>query len=122
MSESSGGLRPRDFALLLLATGDSAPRRRARDQQADRAGLDLKRRVLEEVIALDPEPGELQSSLLAMVEKFGAPFGPTRAIVSMVMQEWTLALTAPQWLVQLLDANAQPQNRGEIRVGRQLPG
>ena len=41
-----GGVRPRDFALLLLASRDLAPRKRARDQQADRAGLELKKRVL----------------------------------------------------------------------------
>src|SRR4051794_40342890 len=52
-------LRPRDLALLLLASPDLRPRQRARDQQADRAGLNLLRRVLEEVAARDPEPAEL---------------------------------------------------------------
>jgi len=32
-------LRPRDFAVLLLSSGDLTPRQRARDQVADRAGL-----------------------------------------------------------------------------------
>ena len=50
-------IRPRDLALLLLASGDLLPRRRARDQQADRAGLDLKRRLLEGVAAFDPGSG-----------------------------------------------------------------
>ena len=38
---SPGARRPRDMALLLLAATGEPPRARARDQQADRAGLAL---------------------------------------------------------------------------------
>jgi len=48
-------LRPRDLALLLLASGELSPRQRARDQQADLAGAGLKRCVLAELVARDPE-------------------------------------------------------------------
>src|SRR5262245_21736436 len=39
-------LRPKDMALLLLASGDLLPRQRARDQQADISGSALKARIL----------------------------------------------------------------------------
>src|SRR6516225_9313045 len=69
-------LRPRDLALLLLASRDLRPRQRARDQQADVAGLDLKRRVLDEVAALDPEPDELDAALMAITARLDVPSGP----------------------------------------------
>ena len=59
-------LRPRDLALLLLASRDLRPRQRARDQQADAAGLALKRRVLDRVAALDPEPAEFEAALVEL--------------------------------------------------------
>jgi hypothetical protein len=39
-------VRPKDMALLLLASGDLLPRQRARDQQADISGSTLKARIL----------------------------------------------------------------------------
>ena len=69
-------LRPRDLALVMLASRDLLPRQRARDQQADLAGLALKRRVLEQVAALDPEPAELEATLARIVEDLGQPASP----------------------------------------------
>jgi hypothetical protein len=96
-------LRPKDLALFLLASGDLMPRRRARDQQADRAGLDIKRRVLETLAAIDPEPGELEAALLAIVDELGPPYGPTRAICSTVRDDWEAAQLAPGLADWLLD-------------------
>jgi hypothetical protein len=70
--------RPRDFALLLLASRDLRPRQRARDQQADRAGLDLKRRMLDDLAGLDPEPAELEATLLRIALRADPPSGPAR--------------------------------------------
>jgi hypothetical protein len=95
-------VRPRDFAVLLLSSGDEAPRPRARDQQADRAGLILKRRVLDALVALDPEPQDLEAALLAIVEDFGQPTGPTRAIALSLFDEWRVACATPEWLAHLL--------------------
>src|SRR5262249_20820837 len=95
-------LRPRDFAVLLLSSGDLAPRQRARDQQADRAGLALKGRVLSALVALDPEPEDLESALLAIVEDLGPPSGPTRAIVLALLDEWRAAAATPEWLAHLV--------------------
>jgi hypothetical protein len=105
-------VRPRDFALLLLASGDVLPRQRARDQQADRAGLELKRRVLEAVAALDPEPEDLEAALLATVEELGPPTGPTRSIARAVLEDWRTACATPGWLEHLLSEALEEGQRG----------
>jgi hypothetical protein len=95
-------LRPRDLALVLLASRDLRPRQRARDQQADLAGLALKRSVLEKVAALDPEPDALEATLAQIVDTLGPPLGPARAIATLVRDEWLMACAAPEWVAQLL--------------------
>lgn len=95
-------MRPRDLALLMLSTGELRPRLRARDQQADREGLALKRRLLDRLAALDPEPEELEAALLQIVEEIGPPTGPTRAIAVGVREEWQAASVSPDWLRHLL--------------------
>jgi hypothetical protein len=114
-------LRPRDFALLLLASGDLRPRRRARDQQADRAGLDLKRRLLEAVAALDPEPEDLEAALLAVVDDFGPPTGPTRSAALALLEDWRAAAATPGWTEFLLNEAVRPPEAEGPRRGRQLP-
>jgi hypothetical protein len=113
-------MRPRDLALLLLASGDLRPRQRARDQQADRAGLDLKRRVLDRLAALDPEPDELEAALLRIVEEIGPPDGPTRAVAAVVRDEWLAVDASPEWVAQLL-AEATAAGERENERGRRLP-
>src|SRR5262249_38389154 len=115
-------LRPRDLALLLLASGDLRPRQRARDQEADRAGLALKRRVLDRLAALDPVPAGLEAALMAIVEEIGSPPGPTRAVAAEVRDEWRAACVAPAWVAHLLEeALRQTQTDPEgPRRGRQL--
>src|SRR3984893_8205388 len=98
MSTPSELLRPRDLALLLLASGDAAPRQRARDQQADRAGLELKRRVLAALVECDPEPDEVEAVLMEVVEEVGPPTGPTRSVAALVLREWQAAAAAPGWV------------------------
>jgi hypothetical protein len=105
-------LRPRDLALLLLASGDLRPRKRARDQQADHAGLTLKRRVLEELAACDPEPEDLAVALKRIVEGLGEPHGPTRAIAAGVRDDWQAACASPGWLAHLLQ-QATRESGGE---------
>jgi hypothetical protein len=100
-------LRPRDLAVMLLASGDLLPRQRARDQQADLAGAELKRRVLSHVIELDPEPSELAAVLDKIVREIGEPAGPTRAIAAGVLEEFDSARTTPELLAWLLDQAAQ---------------
>ena len=94
--------RPRDLAILLLAMGTDPPRARARDQQADRAGAELQRRILDWIAALDPEPDDFEAALTSFVVEFGDPTGPTRAICSQLLEEWSRTLHAPGawgWLI-----------------------
>ncbi len=113
-------LRPRDLALLLLASGDLRPRQRARDQQADLAGLELKRSILERLAALDPEPEKLEQALAGIVQEMGLPTGPTRAIALTVAEDWQAACQAPEWVAHLLGQAMQEHQEGPNR-GRQLP-
>jgi hypothetical protein len=113
-------LRPRDLALLLLASRDLLPRKRARDQQADLAGLQLKRDMLSRLAALDPDPPpstELEAALVRIVEEIGTPTGPARAIAVSIREDWEAASTTPEWVAYLLD-DAMRETREERRGGR----
>lgn len=117
MNQEPEPLRPRDLALLLLASGDLVPRQRARDQEADRAGLQLKRRVLDRLAALDPEPADLASTLTRIVLELGEPSGPARAIALSVLDDWQAACASPAWVGQLLaEATAEGKARGRRPV------
>jgi hypothetical protein len=109
---STSILRPRDLAWLLLASGDLHPRQRARDQQADQAGLALMRRVLEQLAALDPEPEELEATLLRIVEQIGPPTGPTRAIALTIHEEWLAACATPELVTLWLGQAARESHKG----------
>jgi hypothetical protein len=121
MSEPTESLTPRQFALLLLGSGDAAPRKRARDQQADITGLEIKRRVLTELIAVDPEPEEVEAVLMAIVEEIGPPTGPTRSVALTILEEWRMAREAPAWVEQLLAEAVRPRRPEGGRRGRELP-
>jgi hypothetical protein len=120
-SQPDARLRPRDLALLMLASGDLRPRRRARDQQADTAGLDLKRRILERVAARDPEPAELEAVLVSIVDEVGPPSGPARAVAASVQEEWRTACAAPEWVAYLLEEALREGAEGEGERGRRVP-
>jgi hypothetical protein len=119
-------IRPRDLALLLLASGDLLPRRRARDQQADRAGLDLKRRMLDHVAAFDPEPEMLDLNLVEFIDQLGPPSGPARALAVEFREEWQAACAVPNWTAHLLEealhapdalASKRRKKEGDAREG-----
>jgi hypothetical protein len=113
-------LRPRALALLLLASGDLRPRKRARDQQADRVGLELKRRILQHLAALDPEPADLEAALVGIVEEIGPPTGPTRAVAMVVRDEWQAACAVPEWVAELL-GEAVRESAEDNQHGRPSP-
>ena len=104
-------LRPRDLASLLLAADDVPPRQRARDQQADRAGLQLRHHVLSELIARNPDPHRLEQALLEIVQQIGPPTGPTRAIAAGVRDEWEIARSDPGLLEHALGEAVHAQLR-----------
>jgi hypothetical protein len=118
MSQPKDILRPRDLALLLLASGDLRPRIRARDQEADRTGLELKRRVLDRLAALDPESGELLATLAQIVDEVGSPTGPTRSVALSFQEDWQAAVAAPEWVAHLLNEAAQTSQEDDQRARR----
>jgi hypothetical protein len=120
MSASEESLRPRELAVLLLASGDLRPRIRARDQEADRAGLALKRRVLDRLAALDPEPSELIATLARVIDEIGPPTGPTRGVALSFQEDWQAALVSPEWIAYLL-AEAADAGEEEARRARRVP-
>ena len=95
-------MRPRDVAIVLLAASGKVPRQRARDQQADRAGLAIKRHVLDRFIELDPEPLTVETALTQIVFEIGSPTGPTRAIAGTIRDELAAAQQNPIFMEQLL--------------------
>ncbi len=118
MSDQSEPLRPRDFALLMLGSGDALPRQRARDQQADRAGLDLKRRVLNALVERDPDADEVEAALMEVVEEIGPPTGPTRSVAVQVLAEWRMAVQVPGWVEHLLTETLAQRTKDN---GREFP-
>jgi hypothetical protein len=78
------------------------PRQRARDQQADVAGLELKRRLLHRVADIDPEAADLERVLIELIEEIGPPTGPTRGVALTFRDEYEAANANPDWLAHLL--------------------
>lgn len=117
--------RPRDLALLLLATGGSPPRQRARDQQADLAGVELRRKILDRLAALDPEPDDCESTLARIVAEFGEPSGPTRGLCLGIRQEWDECRVSPDawsWLIaEAIRAAEVSPDRRRGRGSEKLP-
>jgi hypothetical protein len=106
--------RPADFAQLRLAAAGAPPRQRARDQQADLAGLDLERRILHLLVSLDPEPDALHSTLSQIVADIGPPSGPARSLCALIRDDWHAFQSAPAawgWLVTEALAAAEPSRR-----------
>ena len=102
-------MRPSQLATLLLASGESLPRQRARDQHADLAGSQLKQRVLQRIIELDPEADELLAMLDQIIGEIGEPSGPTRAVARLIADEWKSANQNPQLTSWLLDQSVQAE-------------
>ena len=122
----SASPRPKDIALLWLASGDLLPRQRARDQQADITGSTLKSRILNELVQLDPEPEQMEGALAQIIALLGPPTGPTRAIALSVLEEWQAACVSPElveWLLaQAIQEGLEPmEGRRRGRKNRQIP-
>jgi hypothetical protein len=73
----------------------------------------LKLRLLERVIALDPEPGELERVLLeAALEE--PTDGPARGVVTDILLDWQMVRTSPRtalWMVREATAPDEPRRR-----------
>jgi hypothetical protein len=72
-----------------------------RSQYPDIAGMELKRKLLERLTELDPEPGNLEVTLARLVEELGPPPGPIRALAIGFRDDWRGLASNPNWLEQL---------------------
>jgi hypothetical protein len=111
--------RPGDFARILLAGDSAPPRARARDQQADLAGESLRRHVLHRLVALDPDPENLDEALLAIALEQAEPTGPARGVCSAIRQEWEMARLSPSYWSFLI-AQALHADQAQARA-RKFP-
>lgn len=96
--------RPREIALVMLA-GAALPRKRARDQQPDRFGTDLKQRVLDALAARDPDFAALPAAFEEIVGRLtltAEPPGPVRAIARGLCEEFERATQDPAYFTWLL--------------------
>jgi len=114
-------LRPGDFARVLLASGGDPPRARARDQQADMIGEAIKRRVLNRLVMLDPEPESLEAILLTIIEELGEPSGSTRAVCTAIAEEWEMARQSPGFWGYLIGQAMYTDQRPTRSRGNRSP-
>jgi hypothetical protein len=89
-------LRPAVVCRELIATLEASEgrrRRRKRDTTPDAIGLGIKRDLLEDAVAADPDPSEFEGWLLArcLDPPGGASIGAVRAMALEVLAEWRLA-------------------------------
>ncbi|MGQ0749383.1 MAG: type III secretion fhipep protein [Betaproteobacteria bacterium] len=99
-------LRPACVCEALLAALEAAEGRRKqrkRDQTPDTIGLDVKRRLLRQAVADDPEPETFDAWLMQYVQEqeVKQPSGAAASMARAVLEEWRLAHTLPdfaEWL------------------------
>ena len=104
MNKEQALSRPRDFALLLLASRDLRPRQRApaiNVAEHRRAGIKALR-LLEHIADIDPEPADVEAVLADGIEQLGPPYGPARAVAVMLHEEWQSARDNPAWVEELI--------------------
>jgi hypothetical protein len=108
-------MRPRDLALLLLASEELRPRKRLRSQYPDNLGMELKRTLLRRVADLDPESDELESILARLIDELAPAPGPIRALAVGFRDDWRGLEANPEWLAQLREEAAREGGDGGDR-------
>ena len=98
--------RPAEVCGRLLAALDASEgrrRRRKRDTTPDSLGMAIKRRLLEETVRDDPDPGAYEGWLLERCLERNGPSGPVQAMAREIFAEWRLAIEFTafrSWLLQ----------------------
>jgi hypothetical protein len=94
--------RPGDLCRELLLALDAAEgrrRRRKRDTTPDAIGIGMKRELLEQAVAADPEPDDFEAWLFERSREDGG----RRAMALSIFEEWRLAHEAESfrgWLAR----------------------
>lgn len=87
-------LAPADFCrelIAALAASEGRRRRRVRNTAPDAIGLAMKRALLEEAIAAEPEADEFENWLFERCIAAGDGSGGVRAVALSVLEEWRFA-------------------------------
>lgn len=90
--------RPAALGRQLLAAIDASEgrrRRRKRDTTPDAIGLDLKRRLLEDLVRDDPDPEAFDAWLAARCTGPGS--GGLRAMARSILEEWQMAASSQEF-------------------------
>jgi hypothetical protein len=109
-------LRPAELCRGLLRALDGAEgrrRRRQRDTTADALGLAIKRELLEQAVADDPEPEAFEAWLLEHCAAAAdtVSTGAVRAMALEVFDEWRLVAVAPSFGDWIARGEAPPEGR-----------
>ena len=108
-------MRPRDFSLLAMSIESRMPWKLRKKRQAHDAVQELKLKLLDRVIAADPEPEELERVLVEAA--FDEPTdGPARGLVTDILLDWEMVRTSPRtalWMVE--QATSPPEQRSPRR-------
>ncbi len=89
--------RPGAFCRELIAALEASEgrrRRRKRDTTPDAIGLGIKRRLLEDAAADNPEPEDFEGWLLERCHAAGPGSGGVHAMALSILEEWRLAAAA----------------------------
>lgn len=111
------GLRPAEIcAYLLQAMGASEGRRqrRKRDTTPDALGMEIKRGLLAEIIAADPDVEEFEAWLFARVHASDMA-GATRAMALQIRDEWAFAVATPGFRAWLASGAPSDDGRAATR-------
>jgi hypothetical protein len=57
----------------------------------------VRQQVLNRLVLLDPDPEDLEKTLLVIVAELGEPAGPTRGVCTAIRQEWEMARISPDY-------------------------
>ena len=114
-------MRPRELAVLQLASEEVQSNRRKRGQAPDRIGLELKQRLLRLIADLDPEPEELDAALARLVDDLGPPTGPNRALALSFRDEWKDLQAHPETIGPLFHQTVRSDEGGDKRGRRIRP-
>lgn len=107
-------MRPAEVCRELLETVEASEgrrRRRMRNTTADAIGLEIKRGLLAEIIAADPEAADFEGWLLERCVAEGDADGPLRAIAITIWEEWRMTAESEEFR-QWLARGAPSEDRG----------
>jgi hypothetical protein len=113
-------LRPAVVCQQLLQASDASEgrrKRRKRNTTPDSLGMEVKRALLEAVVADDPDPDVFESWLFARVQASGTLAGATRAMALQVWDEWQFALASGGFRAWLAAGAPSDDSRRGIDMG-----